>query len=224
MTAAHLLVPSPLFGPRSWSPVAARLPLAAVPSLAAVWDRDPPYAPRVAEMVAAAAATLPNEPVRLVVHSGAGRLVPAIVEASPRPVAEIVFVEAALPARAGPTRAAPPQRLDELRAMAVGGLLPRWTDWWAEEEVAALFPDAQTRAAVSAEQVRLPLRFYEEPLPNPPAWTRHPCRYVLFSPGYAVVAQDARERGWPVTHLPGEHFHQLVDPAAVAAAITAGAG
>jgi hypothetical protein len=38
----------------------------------------------------------------------------------------------------------------------------------------------------------------------------------LFGPSYAAMAEDARERGWPVSEIPGEHLHQIVEPAAVA--------
>jgi len=36
------------------------------------------------------------------------------------------------------------------------------------------------------------------------------------------MADEARARGWPVTHLPGEHLHQVVDPVGVAEALIDG--
>ena len=33
------------------------------------------------------------------------------------------------------------------------------------------------------------------------------------------MADEARARGWPVVHIPGEHLHQIVDPPAVATAL-----
>lgn len=52
---------------------------------------------------------------------------------------------------------APPPMQRVLRAMAdADGLLPPWTQWWAEDEVQSLFPDAAARAAVEAEQQRIP--------------------------------------------------------------------
>ena len=40
--------------------------------------------------------------------------------------------------------------------------------------------------------------------------------YVLFArEAYQEMADEARARGWPVRHIPGEHLHQIVDPAAV---------
>ncbi|MEV6931828.1 alpha/beta hydrolase, partial [Dactylosporangium sp. NPDC051485] len=169
---------------------------------------------------AATAGLPPGRPVVVVAHSSAGLFVPAIVQRLAGAAAGAVFVEATLPARSGPSHPATPERLVRLRAMAPDGVLPRWTDWW--DDVAPLFPDAATQQVVTDEQPRLPLSYYEQPVPNPPGWAGLPCRYVLFSPAYERVADDARGRGWPVVHLPGEHFHQLVDPDAVAAAILDG--
>jgi hypothetical protein len=209
----YLLVHSPLMGPLTWAPVADRLGAAAlVPSLAGCFRAGPPFAPRVVAAVGAV-----EGPVTVVAHSSAGLYVPVIVEALADPVA-VVFAEAALPAPTGPTHPATPERLAVLRGMAEDGLLPRWTDWW--DDVAPLFPDPATQAAISAEQPRLPLSYYEEPVPNPPGWARLPCTYVRFSPAYERVADEARDRGWPVVHLPGGHFHQVVDPQAVADVLT----
>jgi hypothetical protein len=132
-------------------------------------------------------------------------------------VAASVFVDAALPARSGDTPVAPAEFLPALRGLAgPDGLLPPWTDWWGEEDIAPLFPDAVTRAEVSAEQPRLPLSYYEQSVPVPAGWDDHPCAYLLFGPAYEAEAAEARARGWAVAHEPGAHLHQLVDPDAVA--------
>ncbi|WP_231921422.1 hypothetical protein [Micromonospora auratinigra] len=94
---------------------------------------------------------------------------------------------------------------------SIGGL-PRWTAWWDESDVAPMFPDPQTRRVVSAEQPRLPLSYYEQKVPVPDGWDDAACGYLLFGPPYEQAAQDARERGWDVDHVPGLHLHQLVDP------------
>lgn len=143
------------------------------------------------------------------------------MHAAPRPVAGCLFVDASLPSRTGSTSAASPERLSFLRAKVVEGRLPRWTTWWDEHDVAAMFPDPQTRAAVSAEQPRLPLSYYEQQIPAPAGWDDRPCGYLLFGPPYDHVAQEARERGWRVGQLSGRHLHQLVDPDPVAARIVA---
>ena len=223
---SFVFVHSLLLGPLSWAPVADRLAASgastAVPSLLAVADADPPFWPRVAGTVSDAIARLPpGQPVFVVAHSNAGMLVPVVVQAARRPVAGCLFVDASLPSRAGPSAAAPPERLSFLRTTAIEGRLPQWTTWWDESDVAPMFPDAQTRSAVSAEQPRLPLSYYEQRIPAPAGWDDRPCGYLLFGPPYDRMADDARERGWDVDQLPGRHLHQLVDPDGVCARISA---
>jgi hypothetical protein len=221
MDAAFVLVHSLAVGPATWAPVAARLrtggAVVVVPSLLDVADGQPPFWPRIVELVAGAVADLaPEQPVLIAGHSNAGLFLPAIVQASPRPVAGCLFVDATLPSRAATTPAATPERLEVLARMVVGDRLPPWTAWWDEADVAPMFPDPGTRAAVEAEQPRLPLAYYQQHVPVPPGWDARPCGYLLFSPPYRQAAGDARERGWQVTEIPGLHLHQLVDPQAVA--------
>ncbi|HWB35340.1 MAG TPA: alpha/beta hydrolase [Rugosimonospora sp.] len=227
--AAYVLMHSLLLGPLTWAPVAARLratgAATVVPSFLDVTVGDPPFWPRVVETVDEAVAQLPpDRPVLLVAHSNAGVFVPVVAAGCRRAVAGCLFVDARLPARVGPTPAASPERLDTLRAMATGGRLPPWTAWWDEDEVAALFPDAHSRAAISAEQPRLPLSYYEQEVPAPDGWDDRPCGYLAFGPPYDRMAEDARERGWDVDQIAGGHLHQVVDPDAVAARIAAMTG
>jgi hypothetical protein len=222
MDVVYVLVHSPSVGPLTWAPVAARLPGSVVPSLLEVADAGPPFWPTVTRLVGEALAGIsPEAPVVLVAHSNAGLFVPLILETAERPIAGCVFVDAALPARSGPTPVAAPELVDFLRPKLTGGRLPRWTDWWDESDVAPMFPDEETRRTVSAEQPRLPLSYYEQQIPVPDGWDDVPCSYLLFGPPYDVVAQDARERGWAIEHVPGLHLHQLVDPDAVTASIAA---
>ncbi|WP_433832744.1 alpha/beta hydrolase [Actinoplanes sp. CA-015351] len=226
MEPAFVLVHSPSVGPLTWASTAQVLEeqgaTALVPSLLTVADADPPFWPAVASTVAAAIARLPEgRPVVIVAHSNAGLFVPVIVDASARPVAGCVFVDAGMPPPHGESPVAPPEFLDFLRTKAVDGRLPQWTDWWAESDVAPMFPDPQTRAAVSAEQPRLPLSYYESTIPSPVGWDARPCGYILFCPAYDDEAAAATNRGWPVSRIPGEHLHQIVDPQAVATRIAA---
>jgi hypothetical protein len=223
---AYVLVHSLLLGPQTWAPVAARLTASGaatvVPSLLDVADADPPFWPSVVNKVNSAVSQLPQgQPLFLVAHSNAGPFVPVIVDAAQHPVVGCLFVDARLPSRTGPTPAASPERLSFLRAKATEGRLPQWTTWWDEDEVALLFPDEQTRLKVSAEQPRLPLSYYEQQIPVPDGWDNRPSGYLLFGPPYDHMAQDARERGWDVEHVPGQHLHQLIDPDTVTARIVA---
>jgi hypothetical protein len=193
-----------------------------VPSLVGVADTDPPFWRCVAETVRNAVDQLPqDQSVVIVVHSNAGLFVPVIVGAVSRRIVGCLFVDAALPSRSGPTAVAPPEVLDFLRPKVTAGRLPQWTAWWEESDVAPMFPDAQTRTAVSAEQPRLPLSYYQELVPTPAGWDNRPCGYLLFSPPYEPIAEDAGHRGWAVDQVPGEHLHQLVDPRAVTDRIVA---
>jgi pimeloyl-ACP methyl ester carboxylesterase len=226
MATSFVLVHSPSVGPRTWEPVARRLTElgwdAAVPSLLHVGEGGPPFWPRVVDAVRAALDTSgQHQGVVLVAHSNAGLFIPVITAALPGQVLGCIFVDAALPPRSGTAPVAPPELLALLRGKASGGLLPRWTDWWDEDEVARLFPDQQTRQAVTEEQSRLPLSYYESSVPVPPGWDAQPCAYLLFGPPYAEMATEARGRGWIVKHLPGEHLHQLVDPDGVARSLQA---
>ncbi len=187
MQPVFVLVHSPSVGPLTWAPVAARLDAqefpSIVPSLIDVADSDPPFWPRVVEHVTAVMSRLdPDRQVLLVAHSNAGLFIPLLVTHATRPVRGCVFVDAALPAPAGPTPVAPTELLDFLRTRAIDGRLPPWTEWWDEEDVAPMFPDPQTRAEVTAEQPRLPLTYYEQAVPVPAGWDDRPCGYLLFGP------------------------------------------
>lgn len=226
MDTAFVLVHSPSVGPMTWAPTAARLEASGtvtiVPSLLGVADAVPPFWQSVAAAVSVAIDRLPaDQPVVLVAHSNAGLFMPVIVEGAPRRVVGCLFVDAALPSHAGPTPVASPELLDFLRPKVIDGRLPQWTAWWDESDVAPMFPDAQTRKVVSVGQPRLPLSYYEEQVPTPDGWDDRPCGYLLFGPPYEPMAEDAKERGWDVDHVPGLHLHQLVDPDTVTSRIVA---
>ncbi|GAB4004100.1 hypothetical protein GCM10029992_48060 [Glycomyces albus] len=114
-----------------------------------------------------------------------------------------------------------PRELAELLASEVDedGLLPRWTDWWPQEVVDELFPDAWTRERVEAEQRRLPKAYLDAGIEVPEGWDGVPAAYLAFGEAYAEELEDARGRGWPVETMDGGHLHMLREPAVVAAAI-----
>ncbi|WP_019547107.1 hypothetical protein [Streptomyces sulphureus] len=216
MAPLLVLVHSPLVGPTTWHPVAERLRTAGhevrVPSLLDVGSGEPPYWPRAVDAVRESLAGVPDDaPVALAAHSNAGLLVPAIRAGIAQPVAHSLFVDATLPATAGPSPALPPELLEALRPMAVDGVLPRWTDWWPEDDVAAMLPDPELRRAIVEEQPALPLAYFEQCLPVPRGWGDGACSYLQFSPPYDGEAADARDRGWKVERLPGTHLQQVVD-------------
>lgn len=93
-------------------------------------------------------------------------------------------------------------------------LLPPWTQWWSEEDVAPLFPDAAARAAIESEQPRLPLSYFSDAVPA--ARLELPCAYLAFGQTYAEELARAEQSGWPVAQVAGHHLHMLVDPPSVA--------
>jgi hypothetical protein len=188
-----VLLHSPLVGPSTWAPVARELTAQGfsvrVPSLVRLAEGGPPFWPRVAAAVTGALADAPpDQPVALVAHSHGGLFVPVVRAAVRQPVISSIFVDARLPGTTGGTPVAEGEYLASLRRLVQpDGLLPR-----------------------------LPLAYFEQRVPVPDGWDDHPSAYLLFSPAYADRAQRARKDGWAVRHLPGEHLHQLVDPASTA--------
>jgi len=220
-----VLVHSPSVGPSTWVPVAQCLHRrgvdAVVPNLRHVGTGGPPYWPRVAGTVAEAMGQLDEPgPVLLVAHSNAGLFLPVVTGVSRRTVAGAILVDAAVPAEGGPSEVVPPEFLEFLRGLADDRRrLPRWTDWWPDEDIASLLPDPVMRAQVVDDQPRLPLDYYEQTVPVPGAWWSVPCAYLQFSAAYDSEAARARRAGWPVRVLRGEHLHQVVDPDGVTDAL-----
>jgi len=156
----------------------------------------------------------------LIARSNAGAYVPAITGRH-RSIIGAVFVHAVLPPQ-GHIPLAPPSFLDFLRPQAdADGLLPVWTDWWDEADVATVFPDDETRSRIEREQARLPLSYFEDQLPVPDGWDDRPAAYLSFGDTYGPERDDAERRQWPVTTVPGEHLHLLNDPTQVTTALFA---
>jgi hypothetical protein len=221
----YVLVHAPVLGPASWQPVGAELSESGhrvvVVSLTGFAAGGPPYAPRLIRLFAEQLDVAAADRVVLVVHSGAGPFAAHLAAAVRSDQVAVVFADAGLPGESGAAPVVEAAFLPYLRGLATDGMVPPWPQWWPGADPAELFPSEAARAAVLADAGPLPLAFFEEHLPSGPAG--RPLRdasYLLFSPGYQDAADEARQRGWPVTELPGSHLHLLVSPAEVAAAIT----
>lgn len=165
MAPALVLLPSPLLGSSVWSPVAQVLGDQGWQTVVC----DVPVPIRSGDDVLQGfLAQLPvDADLVLVPHSNAGAYVPELAHLAR--VSAAVFVDAILPPPAGETPLAPPELLGLLRGWADGdGLLPPWTEWWPEADVAALFPDASTRSQVQREQQRIALDYFEGVRTVPP--------------------------------------------------------
>ena len=224
-----VLIHSPLVGPYTWQPVAEELRSlgvsALVPSIREN-ERAPYWKAHVAAIVSAVKKASADSSLVLVGHSGGGMLLPSLREALGHPVAGYIFADAGIPEN-GVSRLDAfrnPEEAARFREAASGGLLPAWT----EEDLREVIPDAATRIRYVGEFRPLPLAVYEEPIPVFSGWPEAPCGYLGFrSPesageyAYADSLARARQAGWPMIQLPGEHFHMLVDPPAVARALLA---
>jgi len=211
------LLPSPLVGPRVWRPVAERLSrrgwTLVTPPPAARAPRSPD------DVLQHFVAAMPSEvDLVLIAHSNAGLYVPALT--MQRRVTGYVFVDAGLPASQGRVPLAPPALLGFLTQLADDdGLLPPWSRWWGEADLAPLFPSIAIRRQIEQEQQQLPLSYFRGSLPAPSGWDDRPGAYLAFGDTYSADRTEANRRGWPVTTLSGNHLHMLVDPDRVTATI-----
>jgi len=155
----------------------------------------------------------------LVPHSGAGLLVPWIVDGlDPRPVAT-VFVDAGLPDRRTSVEIAAPALRDPLRSQVnQDGLLPPWFGWWGPGALEALVPDRRRRRSLEAEMPPIPIAYLEASVPVPARWPQVAGAYLGFGDeAYASEIRRARAWGWPVSVLENaRHLHMAVEPERVA--------
>lgn len=209
-----LLVHSPLVGPTTWRWVAAALSAAGhdavVPDL-----RTSAVTGRPQSFVDEAVSSTPSDwctPV-VVGHSGAGFLLPSIVERLD--AAHAVFVDAGLPPDNSPATAGA-DIVDRLRVLAVDGTLPKWSTWWGPDVMRALIPDDARRAQVDAELPGVPIAFYEVAMEFPTDWPRRSSSFLLLSEAYRADADKARSLGWSLTERLGGHLDIVSAPEAVA--------
>ena len=219
---AFVLVHSPLIGPCSWGPVAVELRRLGhevrVPDLRTRYPVESYWLHQVTAVVAAVGDTAS---VTLVAHSGSGPLLPAIGAEVHGQVERYVFVDAGLP-HPGQSRlgALPAPFAERLRRMVVEGSLPPWYEWFETGTLERLLPDPIQRALLVAETAPLPLRMFQEPLPQVIAWSDAPCTYIRLSAAYDQEAATAASLGWSVISLDANHLSIMTDPDGVVMVLT----
>jgi pimeloyl-ACP methyl ester carboxylesterase len=220
MQARLLLVHSPLVGCGTWQPIADDLAgdgyAVTVPDLAGTVAAGPPYHLRQARVIADSAAGQCS--AILIGHSRAGPLLATAGTMLGEGVLGYVFVDARLPA---PGRSwmetVSPDLAARLRDMAdPQGWLPPWSQWWGEEELAALLPDPAVRQHFATECPRLPMAMFGEIYPPAPGWPNAPGGYLQLSEAYEDDAARARELGWRVRQQLSHHLALLTEPGQVA--------
>jgi Alpha/beta hydrolase family len=222
-----VLLHSPLVGVVSWGALPGALEHggARVVVVAVDGDEGAPFATgyvreAVDGVVGAEAA---GDPVVLVGHSGAGPLLGAVgggLRKRGRVVGGYLFCDAGLP-RAGASRLdllaeEDPELAAAFRAeLEQGGRFPTWS----HGELAEVVPDPAARAALLRSLRPRGLAFFTEALPAAPGWPDAPCGYLRLSAAYDRWAAEAVGQGWPTAQLDAGHFHALIDPSGVAAAL-----
>jgi hypothetical protein len=222
-----VLLHSPLVGVESWGRLPEALGGGGVEAVAPAvrGDDRAPFAGRYVEEAVGrvlAAGAGPG-PVVLVGHSGAGPLLGAVgtgLRDAGRPAGGYLFCDAGLPldgaSRLDLLAVEDPEMAAAFRAeLERGGRFPEWTD----QDLAPLVPDPGARAALLGSLRPRGLDFFTEPLPAAAGWPDAPCGFLRLSAAYDGWAAAATARGWPVAGLDAGHFHPLVDPGGVAAAL-----
>jgi hypothetical protein len=222
VVSSWLLVHSPLLGPASWAPVAARLGAdgdgVIAPDLRPSLSAGTGYARRQASI---AAESVAEGPVVLAAHSGAGPLLPVVVSALQDrgvSVSGAVLVDAGLPHPGRSRRSSLPTELAaHLDTLAVDGWLPPWPKWWPPDALAALVPDSEQRTQLANDCPPLPAALFDEPMPHGAELPG--AAYVLLSDAYTEQAAVADLQGWPVVRLAADHLALMTRPDDVIQAI-----
>ena len=206
---------SPAVGPCTWRWVAGALRSLGyeviTPNLvAAAREGDPVLFAR-----AAAEAVQSDDEVVIVGHSAAGTLLPLVAELTPA-VRRIVFVDATVPPCAGRCTAGG-DFLPALQNLATDGLLPVWSEWWGQGVMDALVQDGARRHEIEAELPRVPLTFFEVPIPLPVDWCETDGGVLLLSEFYRSDADRAAALGWPVIERSGAHLDMANEEEEIAA-------
>jgi hypothetical protein len=222
-----VLLHSPLVGVESWGRLPEVLRRGGVGAVAVGvgTDGEAPFAEGYVRgaVVGALDGPPPADPLVLVGHSGAGPLLAAVgngLKARGRPVGGYLFCDAGLPedgaSRLDLLAVEDPEMAAAFRAgLERGGRFPTWSD----ADLEPVVPDPAARAALVGSLRPRGLAFFTEPLPASAGWPDAPCGYLRLSAVYDRWAEVAAARGWPTARLDAGHFHPLVDPDGVAAAL-----
>jgi hypothetical protein len=214
-----VLLHSPLVGPTTWKWVARELrsdgDVVAVPSLHQAtpsrgWDA---VVSDFADQVSGTSGLV------FVAHSGAGPLLASIAERARAIEPAFIFVDAGIPPVENAASLMPAEMLEELRSIAENDVLPPWSEWFGPETMQTLIPDAAMRGLVVAELPRISLSYFSGSVPPVRPWPATENGYILLSDAYVHEAKEARQRGWPVVELLGQHLDIVTRARAVADAI-----
>jgi hypothetical protein len=214
-----VLVHSPLVGPTTWKWVADELrddgDDVAVTTISheSLLDGWSAVVAEVADQVSGTTGAV------FIAHSGAGPLLPSIVEQAGAIDPTLVFIDAGIPPIASDATLMPSELLEGLASVVRDRELPPWSEWFGPDVMQELIPDESKRNLVTSELPRLPIQYFAESVPAVRPWPAARNGYVLLSEAYVDDAAEARSRGWSVVEVPGQHLDIVTRPRAVADAI-----
>ena len=212
-----VLIHSPLVGTFTWELVAEQMRQRGldviIPALNDSPDSREPYWKQHAESFSQALAEVPQDTsLLLVVHSGAGPLLPVFRQSISNPVHGYVFVDAGIPHNATRLEMMKSEELDWAeqfqKYLEGGGRFPNWSS----DDLVEILPDENIREQLVADLRPRALDFFNERIPVFEGWPDAPCAYILFSPPYQRAEVQARQMGWHTYTLEAGHFYMLVDP------------
>ena len=220
MAVKLVVLHSPLVGPATWRWLVPELRArgfeVASADFRADMAGDPPYYAKLVRTACASLAPAPETSTFLVVHSGAGSLVPALAT----DLAGAIFVDALMP---HPGRAwfetVPDALKVRLEKSARAGCVPPWHRWWPDGAIRALFADQDSYSEFVAELNEIPLAYLHEPAPGVELQSGFRSAYLQLGPGNAVEAALAEQLGWPVRRIQLHHLATITHPQLVAASI-----
>lgn len=226
-----VLVPSFLLGPETWRGVAhvlerLRQEVVVTPTTRTTPNDDDHIGPWL-DAVVAAVPDPDDQEVVVVGHSAACPRQPLIVDRLlelGHEVSSMILVNGRIPEDGVvPTERDSPF-MDTLDALErPNGYLPPWHRWWGPM-VEDMLPDDATRERVLSEACPVPRAIFDQPIPAPKLPGEIGLGFLALGEMYRPSFRQAREDGWAVTRLGGEHLHMVVDPVTVTGALVSLAG
>jgi len=143
-----------------------------------------------------------------------------MIAAQPATMLRFAFVDAGVPPCHGEATAGS-DFLEQLRALAVNGVLPHWSQWWGSGAMEALVTDADRRRSIEDEMPDVPMAFFEVAVAFPEGWCSRPAGFVLLSDSYRGDAATAASRSWPVIEHLGTHLDVVNHPTVIAETLVA---
>jgi hypothetical protein len=215
-----VLLHSPLTGSAVWRKLALLLSERGhevrVPDYRDVLAGPPPYYEKITHKAGREA----GEASALIAHSGAGALVPSLVDTAAQRITSVVFVDALLPHPGKCWFDTVPQPMAaKLRSLEAGGWLPPWDRWWPKQVLEEMLPDSTARTIFVDDLPSLPLDFLKEKAPDIGLQSRLSCAYLQLSSGYDAEAGEAKARNWPVRTLNMDHLAMMTRTGEVAEAL-----